>query len=68
VHDVRRERRQADRDVVGAVWRAVSHSLAAADVHRLAHGDLEPAAVVLDDDGAGQDVGPLVELRALLWL
>src|SRR3954469_10652183 len=62
---VRRERRQADGDVVGAVRRAVAHPLTGLGVDGLACRRDEGPAVVLDAYGASEHDGPLVEVRPL---
>ena len=65
-----REGRQADRDVLGpsALGRGVAHPLAGAHEHRLAGGDVELAALVLDVQRAVDHQRPLVELGALARL
>ena len=76
MHGVRRERRQADRDVVGTVRRAVADPLTGSGMHGLARGDLELVVV-----GTGpllktlrQTATPNIELlgnvndRELRWL
>src|SRR2546429_9840837 len=65
VHRLGRERRQADRHVLGAVGRAVAHSLAGTRVDGLARADLQPPTVVLDDEAAPEHERVLVEVRGL---
>src|SRR5947208_12863963 len=65
VHRLRRERRQADRHVLGAVGRAVAHALAGTRVDGLAWADLQTPAVVLDDEATCEHERVLVEVRCL---
>src|SRR6185503_5332472 len=70
MHDVGRESRQADRDVLGAlgVGAAIAHPLARLADDRLAGGDARLAALVLDADAAAQHHSDLGELGALAGL
>src|SRR6201999_834310 len=58
---------ETDRDVLGAagLGRRVAHPLPRLRMHRLAGARFEPAALVLDDDEAGEDERVLVEGRGL---
>src|SRR4051794_11788420 len=68
MHRIRRERRQAYRDVLGALGRGVAHPFAAADEHRLAGAHLERSVLALDANRPGEHDGVLVEPRALARL
>src|SRR5690606_16001863 len=67
VDDVRAERRDADRDVLGALrpWSGVAHPLARRRMYGLTCGDVEAAAFVLDGERAPEHQCVLVELGAL---
>src|SRR5260370_3811290 len=68
MHRLGRKRRQADRDVFGAFWRAVADPFALPRHHRLPGAHFHDAALVLDMEGAVEDHGVFVEVGTLARL